>query len=56
VNFLMLYDVDIHQLNLGQFRNLKFLDEIPFKKCVFLHLFSNECIKISYFKEKTTTI
>jgi hypothetical protein len=48
----MVYDIDIHQLNLGQFRNLKFLDEIPFKKCVFLHFFNNECIIISFFKER----
>jgi len=48
VNFFMMYDIDIHQLNLGQFRNLKFLDEISFKKCVFLYFF-NECIIISYF-------
>jgi hypothetical protein len=26
-----------------------FLDGIPFKNCVFLHLFSNECIIISLF-------
>jgi hypothetical protein len=45
----MVYDSDIHQLNLRKFRNLKFLDEIPFKKCVLLHLFNNECIIISYF-------
>jgi hypothetical protein len=48
----MVYDIDIHKLNLGQFKNLKFLDEISFKKCVFLHLFSNECIIISFFKKK----
>jgi hypothetical protein len=29
--------IDIHQLNLGQFRNLKFSDEIPLKNGVFLH-------------------
>jgi len=23
----MVYDIDIHQLNLGEFRNLNFLDE-----------------------------
>jgi hypothetical protein len=50
--FFMLYDIDKHQLNLGKFRNLKFLNEIPFKKCVFLHLFNNECIIISYLKKK----
>jgi hypothetical protein len=52
----MIYDIDIHQINIGKFRNLKFLNEIPFKKCIFLHLFSKECIIMSYFKEKTTTI
>jgi len=41
------YDIDIHQLNLGESKNLKFLDEIPFLKCFFWHLFSNECIIIS---------
>jgi hypothetical protein len=35
VIFFVVYDVDIHQLNLGEFRNLKLLDEISFKKCVF---------------------
>ncbi len=33
--WIMMYDIDIHQLNLRQFKSLKFLDEIPFKKCVF---------------------
>jgi hypothetical protein len=32
--FFMMYDIDIHQLILGQFRNWKFLDEIPLKKCL----------------------
>jgi hypothetical protein len=45
----MVHDIDIYQLNLGKFRNLKFLDEISFKKCVFFHLFYNECIIIFYF-------
>ncbi len=54
--FFVVYDIDIHQLNLGQFKNSKFLDEIPFKNCVFLHLFNNECIITSFFKQKTTTI
>ncbi len=49
MNFLIVYDIDIHQLNLRQVRNLKFLDEISFKNCVFFHLFSNECIIIFYF-------
>jgi hypothetical protein len=46
--FFMMYDIDIHQLNIRQFRNLKFLDEISLKKCVFLHMSSNECIIISF--------
>jgi hypothetical protein len=33
---------------MGQFKNLKFLDEIPLKIYVLFHLFSNECIIISY--------
>jgi hypothetical protein len=56
MNFLMGYDIDIQQLSLIQLKNLKFLDEIPFKKCVSLHFFSNECTILNFFKEKTTTI
>jgi len=33
--FFMVHDIDIHFLNLEQFKNLKILDEFPFKKCVF---------------------
>jgi hypothetical protein len=29
-----MYDIDIHELNLGPFRDLKSLDEISLKKCV----------------------
>ncbi len=29
--FFMVYDIDIHELNLVPFRNLKFLDEISLK-------------------------
>jgi hypothetical protein len=47
----MVYDIDIHQLNLGKFKNLKFLDEIPFKKCVLLHLFNNEYNNILFSKK-----
>jgi hypothetical protein len=47
--FFVVYNIDIHQSNLGQFINLKFLDEIPLKKCVFLHFFGNGCILISSF-------
>jgi len=28
--FFMVYDIDIHELNLGPFKDLKFLDEISF--------------------------
>ncbi len=52
MNFkIMVYDIDIHQLNLGPFTNLKFLDEISFKKCVFFSFFTNKCIIIFYFKK-----
>jgi len=37
VNFFMVYDIDVHELNLGPFKNLKFLDEISLKKVCFLH-------------------
>jgi hypothetical protein len=29
----MVYDIDIHELNLGPYKDLKFWDEISFKKC-----------------------
>jgi hypothetical protein len=35
MKFFMVYDIDIHELNLGSIRYLKFLDEISLKKCVF---------------------
>jgi hypothetical protein len=41
--FFMVYDIDIHQLNLGPFGNLKFLDEISFKQCFFCAFFNNKC-------------
>ncbi len=46
MNYFMVYDIDIHQSNLGQFKILKFLDAISLKK---MHLFNNECIIIFYF-------
>jgi len=48
VNFLMVYDIDIHELNLGPFKYLKFLDEISFKKCVFFVFWNNKYIIISF--------
>jgi hypothetical protein len=35
----MVYDIDINKLNLRPFKNLKFLDEISIKKCVFFCIF-----------------
>jgi hypothetical protein len=35
--FLLVNDIDVHQLNLRPFRSLQFLVENPFKTCVFLH-------------------
>jgi hypothetical protein len=37
--FLMVYDIDIHQLNLDLFKNLKSLDEISLKICGFFYFF-----------------
>ncbi len=37
VSCFMVYDIDIHELNVGPFQDLKFLDEISFKKVFFLH-------------------
>jgi hypothetical protein len=50
--FFMVYDIHMHQLNLGEFKILKFLDEIRFKKCVILHLFGNVRIIIFIFRKK----
>jgi hypothetical protein len=33
----MVYDVDMHQLNIGPFNDLKFVDEISLKKNGFSH-------------------
>jgi len=43
----IIYDIDIHELNLRPFRYLKFLDEISFKKCVFFAFLNNKYIIIS---------
>ncbi len=47
----MVYDIDIDKLNLGPFRNFKFLDEISFKY-VFFAFMNNKCIIIFSFQEK----
>jgi hypothetical protein len=39
VIFFLLKDIDIHQYNLGPFRSLKNLDEIPFNIWVFFSFF-----------------
>ncbi len=48
----MVYDIDIHELNLGPFKDLKFLDEISLKKNVFFAFLNNKCIIIFIFKKK----
>ncbi len=45
----MVYDIDIHELNQGPFKYLKFSDEISFKKWVFFAFLNNNCIIISSF-------
>jgi hypothetical protein len=49
----MVYDIDIHELNLRPLRDLKFLDEISLKKSVFFAFLNNKCIIIVYFRKKT---
>ncbi len=53
--FFVLKDIDIHQSNLGPFRYLKKLDEIPFNKCVFFHFLTIMHNNI-FLKKKPTTI
>jgi hypothetical protein len=48
-----MYDIDIHELNLRPLRDLKFLDEISLKKCVFFAFLNNKCITIIFFRKKT---
>jgi hypothetical protein len=38
--FFMVYAIDIHELNLRPFRDLKFLDEISLKNVCFLHFWT----------------
>jgi hypothetical protein len=55
--FFMVYDIDIHELNLRPFKNLKFLDEVSFLKCVFFFIFEQWMHNNIYIlKKKTTTI
>jgi hypothetical protein len=44
VDYFVMDDMDIHQLSFKPFRILEFFLENPFKKCVFLHLFTNKYI------------
>ncbi len=48
-DFFLMYDIDIHQLNLGKLKIKIYLDEISPKKCEFLYLFNIECLIIFYF-------
>jgi len=53
--FLVVSDIDIHQLNFKSFKSLQFLVENPFKKCVFFHFLSNKFIINFYFWKKAIT-
>jgi hypothetical protein len=48
----MVFDIDIHELNLRPLRDLKFLDEISFKKCVVFPFLNNKWVIIVFFEEK----
>jgi hypothetical protein len=54
--FLVVNDIDVHQLNLRPFISLQILVEIPFNKCVFLHFLNNKCIINFIFGGKTITL
>jgi hypothetical protein len=54
--FLVVSDIDVHQLNLRPFINLQFLVENPFKKCVYLQSLNNKCEINSYYWGKTITL
>jgi hypothetical protein len=56
MNFLVVSDIDVHQLDLRPFGSLQFLVKNPFKKCVFLHFLNNKCLINSYLWEKTITL
>jgi hypothetical protein len=56
MNFLVVNDIDAHQLNLRPYRSLQNLVENSFKKCVFVHFLNNKWIMNSYFWEKTITL
>jgi hypothetical protein len=49
----MVYDFNIHELNLRPFTDLKILDEISFLKCVFFAFLNNKYI---YIRGKIITI
>jgi hypothetical protein len=48
----MVYDIDIHELNLGPFKDKTNLDEISLKECVFFEFLNNKCIIIYILREK----
>jgi hypothetical protein len=50
--FLVVSDIDVHQLNLKPFKSSQFLVENPLNKCVFLHLLNNKSIINSFFWNK----
>jgi hypothetical protein len=55
----MVFDIDIHESILGPFKDLKFLDENSFKKCVFFAFLNNKYIYLFLFlflKKKFTTV
>ncbi len=56
MNFFMVYDIDIHHLNLGKLKIYNFWMKFHSKNVFFLHFFNNECTIISFFKGKTITI
>ncbi len=55
MNFFVINDINIHQLNIGPSRSIKLLVEKSLKKCVSFNFFSNKGKIIYAFKENTNT-
>jgi len=53
MNFLVVSDIDVYQLNLKPLKNLHFLVENPLQKGDFLHFLNNNC-KIKFIFGKKT--
>jgi hypothetical protein len=54
--FLVVSDINVHQLNLRPLRSLQFWLKIHSKNVFFFHFLNNKCIVNSYFWDKSITL